>query len=100
MRIDYNYGPQSAAESDRTKSQNSPVANGPSPESLSAEDHAQLSGARVHVAALAAQASQLPEVRQERVQALRDAVQSGRYRTDAKKVAGAMVADMLLGPAA
>jgi flagellar biosynthesis anti-sigma factor FlgM len=51
------------------------------------------------VEALAAQASQLPEVRQERVQALREAVQSGRYDVNPEQVAGALLAHMTAGPA-
>jgi flagellar biosynthesis anti-sigma factor FlgM len=63
------------------------------------EDQAQLSGAHLQVAALAAQAAALPEVRQERVQALRQAIQSGQYRSDAQKLAGALISHMSAGAA-
>jgi flagellar biosynthesis anti-sigma factor FlgM len=64
------------------------------------QDQAQLSGVHAQVQALAAQAAQLPEVRQGKVMALRQAVVAGRYQTHPDQVAGAMVAEMLDGPAA
>jgi flagellar biosynthesis anti-sigma factor FlgM len=102
MRIDFNYGPQNVSEGSLT-TQPSPAAE--SSASLSGamgmiEDQAQLSGAHVQVAALAAQASQLPEVREERVQALREAVTAGRYNTSADEVAGALMTHMIAGSAA
>jgi flagellar biosynthesis anti-sigma factor FlgM len=51
------------------------------------------------VAALAAQAAALPEVRQERVQALRQAMQSGQYHADPQKLAGALMSHMRAGAA-
>ncbi len=101
MRIDLNYGPQAASESDRIRAQNPPAADSASAAKTgAAEDQAQLSGAHVQVEALAAQASQLPEVREQRVQALRLAVQSGQYQSDPQKIAGALVTHMMVAPAA
>jgi len=54
------------------------------------EDQAQHPGTHVLVRALAAEVAQLPAVRQEKVSALRQAVQSGDYRTDPEQVAGAL----------
>jgi|SRR5580658_10003096 flagellar biosynthesis anti-sigma factor FlgM len=54
------------------------------------EDPAQLSGTHVLVQALAAEAAHLPEVRQEKVSALRRAVQSGDYSPDPAQVADAL----------
>ena len=99
MRIDLHYGPQAAPESSRG-AQNSTAAASSSNRVQSGEDQAQLSGAHVQVEALAAQAAQLPEIREDRVQSLRDAVQSGQYKTDPQKLAGALVEHMACGPAA
>jgi flagellar biosynthesis anti-sigma factor FlgM len=54
----------------------------------------------VQVEALAAQALQLPEIREQRVQSLRQAVESGSYTADARDLAGAMLAQMISGSAA
>jgi flagellar biosynthesis anti-sigma factor FlgM len=103
MRIDLNHGLQNVTEG------NHPTAQSIGAESSSAlssgalgigEDQAQLSGAHVQVAALAAQASQLPEVREERVQALREAVVAGRYSTPPEEVAGALMTHMIAASAA
>jgi flagellar biosynthesis anti-sigma factor FlgM len=99
MRIDLQYGSQQVPESGRNSAQASSAAATPS--TIEAEeDQAQLSGAHVQVQALTAQASQLPEVREERVQSLRNAVESGQYEADPEKVAGALLSHMVFGPAA
>ena len=49
------------------------------------------------VSALAAQVKQMPDVRQERVAALQQAVQSGQYQVSDKQIAEALHAQ-LLGP--
>jgi flagellar biosynthesis anti-sigma factor FlgM len=101
MRIDLNPGPQPLPETDRGSAQNSRTAGSSTASSgLAGEDQAELSGAHAQVQVLVAQASQLPEVREERVQALRQAVQSGHYQSSPEKVAGAMFAHMIAGPAA
>ena len=99
MRIDLNYGPQQISESNRTSAQTPAAVERSAAGGGLGDDQAQLSGAHAQVQALAAQASQLPEVRQERVQALREAVQSGRYHVNPEKVAGALLAHMAGGPA-
>src|ERR1700719_2708653 len=58
------------------------------------EDSAQLSGAHVQVQALVAQALQFPEVRKEKVDALRQAVLSGSYQPTSKQVAEAVFAHL------
>jgi len=100
MRIELNYGPQQLAESNRSSAQAANAAERSTASGAAGEDQAQLSGSHVQVQALAAQASQLPEVRQERVQALREAIQSGHYHVSPEKVAGAMLEHMTSGPAA
>jgi flagellar biosynthesis anti-sigma factor FlgM len=99
MRIDLNQGTQQASESDRSSAQSAAPASSSSLTGLG-EDQAQLSGAHTQVEALATQAAQLPEVRQERVQALRQAIQGGRYSTSSEQVAGAVFEHMLARSAA
>lgn len=100
MRIDLQYGPQQVPESGRRSAQSSSAAAASSSKIEAGEDQTQISGARVQVEALAAQASQLPEVREERVEALRNAVESGHYQAEPEKIAGAMLSHMVFGPAA
>jgi flagellar biosynthesis anti-sigma factor FlgM len=101
MRIDLNHAAQPLPESSRTNQGPQPRASANSAAgSVLGQDQAQLSGAHVQIQALAAQASQLPEVRQERVQALRQVVQSGNYHPRPEDVAEAMMAHMKVEPAA
>lgn len=95
MRINSNQGPQSTVESNSISSRQArESASG----AQLAEDHAQLSGS--HAQALAAEAAQLPEIREGRVQALRQAVQGGRYQVSAEKVAASIMVHMIAGSAA
>jgi flagellar biosynthesis anti-sigma factor FlgM len=94
MRVNFNHGAQPASETNRSGAQNHTEARQVASRGL-AEDQAQLSGAHAQVGALTAQAAQLPDVRPERVQALRLAVQSGAYRASPEAVAGALVSHMI-----
>ena len=102
MRIDLNQGPQPSRRVTAGSAPNS-AARGSSSASNALggeEDQAQLSGAHGQVQALAAQASQLPEVRQERVHALRQAILGGQYPPSSDKVAGAVFEYMIAGAGA
>jgi flagellar biosynthesis anti-sigma factor FlgM len=100
MRIDLNAGPQPLSETSRSNAGNVAASSSFTGKVPGAEDQTELSGAHIQVQTLVAQASQLPEIREERVSALRQAVQSGHYRTTPEKVAGAIFAHMIAGPAA
>lgn len=104
MRIDTNQTAQPLAESNRSGNSNpASVDTRASTSSASAalgEDSAQLSGAHVQVQALVAQALQFPEVRQEKVNALRQSVLGGSYQPSASQVAEAVLGHMLVSPAA
>jgi flagellar biosynthesis anti-sigma factor FlgM len=63
------------------------------------EDQARFSGARWQVQALRERALQFPEIRQEKVDALRAAVLGGNYQIDSKQLADAMFSH-LITPAA
>ena len=91
MRIDANYGPSAVPESPRSNAANSAASGATAPSPAPSEDQAQLSGAHTQVQALVTLASQLPEVRQERVQALRQAVKNGQYQASPGEVAGALL---------
>ena len=106
MRIDLNPNSQPLSETNRGSTPNPAAPASSSPASAlgaatgTGEDQAVLSGTLVQVQALVAQASQLPEVRQERVSALRQAVQNGTYQASPEQVAGAVFDHLLAGVAA
>jgi flagellar biosynthesis anti-sigma factor FlgM len=105
MRIDSNQGqPVSEGDQPATNSRTARASRSAANRGLGMnlrvnEDQAQLSGTRVLVQALAAEAAQLPEVRQEnvrqeKVSALRQAVRSGDYCPDPEQVAGALFSQL------
>lgn len=98
MRVDLNHGAQSLQQTEHSPAENAPAGNASQASELG-EDQAQLSGVHTQVAALAAQAAQLPEAREERVQSLRQAVLGGRYSTTAEQVAEALFNHLLAGAA-
>jgi len=101
MRIDPNQGSQPLGESGRASSQsaaNAETATAAANHALG-EDQAHLSGMHVQAQVLTAQALQFPEIRQEKVDALRQVVDSGSYRPAAGQVANAIF-EHLAQPAA
>jgi negative regulator of flagellin synthesis FlgM len=113
MRIEGNPAAQPLPESGR--SANSSVARGDARTSATSsttssatssasgnlgEDQAELSGAHGQVRELAGQALQFPEIRQEKVTALRQVFLSGNYQPSSKQIADAMFAHMQAMPAA
>jgi flagellar biosynthesis anti-sigma factor FlgM len=96
MRIDSSQGAQALPESQAANSTTSAKAGAAAASGGSSplgEDQTQLSG--VHVQALVGQMLQMPEIRQERVQALRQAVASGKYQPGVQEVAGALLANAI-----
>lgn len=101
MRINPNQTAEGLSESSRTGNQSQAnAAASPNATNPLGEDQAQLSGAHVQVQALAAQVLQLPEVRQEKVSALRQAILGGNYHPPAEQVADALIAHLAAKPAA
>jgi len=101
MRIDLNPTSQPVPETNRNSAQSTGTAvNSSGSGALGGEDQAQLSGVHAQVLALVARASQLPEVREQRVHALRQAIQSGQYQSSPEKVAVAVFAHMIAEAAA
>jgi flagellar biosynthesis anti-sigma factor FlgM len=101
MRIESNSSAQALAEGGRNSS---PAVASADPRAVASgslgEDQAQFSGSHVQVQALVAQALQLPETRQEKVNALRQVVQEGSYQPRSGQVADALFAHLLGGPGA
>lgn len=101
MRINPNQGTEPLPETGPASGQSTASAAASSYSSNPlGEDQTQLSGAHVQVQALAAQALQLPEIRQEKVSALRQTILSGTYHPDTQQVADALLTHMLVQPAA
>jgi flagellar biosynthesis anti-sigma factor FlgM len=101
MRIDGNAGAQALPENSRSNSAASASGDTrPAATSAPGEDQTQLSGSHVQVQVLTAQALQLPEVRQEKVNALRQVVLSGNYQPSAGQTASALFMHLLAEPAA
>ena len=101
MRINLNQTAQTPVENGRSSSASSANAEvSTAASSVLGEDQAQLSGIHAQVQTLVAQAAQLPEVRQEKVNALRQVVLSGAYHPAASQIADAVFNHMLVQPAA
>jgi flagellar biosynthesis anti-sigma factor FlgM len=97
MRINLN--PGSPEVSDAAKPTSTPDSRGgvsaASGKTSSGVDRAELSLDQVRVSALAAKINDLPEVRQEKVAALADAIHSGNYNVSPEQTAEAMLSEML-----
>jgi flagellar biosynthesis anti-sigma factor FlgM len=101
MRINTDHGSQPLNEGARSNTTKASTENNQASGSSSlGADQAQLLGAGAQVTALTAQVLQLPEVRQARVQALRQAVEAGNYAPDPRDVASALLDHLALKPAA
>ncbi|MFZ0318048.1 MAG: flagellar biosynthesis anti-sigma factor FlgM [Candidatus Sulfotelmatobacter sp.] len=103
MRIDANQQAQQAANSERAGNQPAASANPAAAaggSSILGEDQAQLSGFHAQVQSLVAQLSGLPETTQAKVNALREAVGSGKYHVNPEQVAGALFSNMVVKLAA
>jgi flagellar biosynthesis anti-sigma factor FlgM len=101
MRIDPNQGTQALPESGPAGTPSTPSGTAQASGSASlGEDQAQLSGAHVQVQALVGQALQFPEVRQEKVNGLRQVVLEGNYGPSPSQLADSIFAHMLATTAA
>jgi flagellar biosynthesis anti-sigma factor FlgM len=97
MRIDSNQGGQPVSEGARTN--NAAVANSKASTStgvggLLGQDQAQLSDMHAQIQTLVAQVSQLPETREQKISALRQAVVEGTYQPKPDQVADALFSNM------
>lgn len=97
MRIDSNQPAPSLPESQAPSNPASAKTNAALAQSVAnglGEDQAQLSGVHLKVQALVTHVLQLPETTSGKVQALRQAVVSGKYRADPAQVAGALFSSL------
>jgi flagellar biosynthesis anti-sigma factor FlgM len=95
MRVEGNQTAQSLSA--REAADNSSLASG-EPQVLTSsapgKDQAEFSGLHLQVQALAEQVLQFPEIRQEKISALRQVVLGGNYQPSSKQVADAVLAYM------
>ncbi len=92
MRIDLNrISLEQISQSKIEREDQARKASGKGPAAPNVEDKASLSVDALSVSSLAAQALSAPSVRQDKVDALRQAVQSGEYKPDAEKTAQAIL---------
>jgi flagellar biosynthesis anti-sigma factor FlgM len=98
MRVD---GPFPLAENTPTQGvtrSGSSAQQSPATAVKSDQDQAQLSVDNSTLQQLKASLAQLPEVRQDRVDALRQAVSTGNYQVSDQQLGGAIGSDLLPGP--
>ena len=98
MRVD---GPLSIPENlqpDKVTRSGSPVEQSRPASANAAQDQAQLSIDTQTVQGLKAQLSHVPEIRQDRVDALRQAVKSGTYQVSDQQISDAIESELGAGP--
>lgn len=87
MRIDLtNVRFQGLERDDKTRKAGSKAASTPN-----VEDKASLSTDALSISALEAQAMNMPAIRQDKVEALRQSIQNGDYRIEADKISHAIL---------
>lgn len=97
MRIDPNLGIPEQQPSERVGGANSASRPAPSANQDSGADEANLSSDALHLSALSSALSSVPDVRQERVAPLRQAISNGTYSPSNHQIAGAMMQDFESG---
>lgn len=96
MRIDLHVRSSEATESSRSMGSNGAKNKAAAAERAGVQsDETHLSSHQARVQKLEHVAQNVPEVRHERVQALRTAIQEGRYQPPAEQVAEAMLSDAI-----
>lgn len=98
MRIDSSIPVPENGQTNKLAAHGPSVAQNPSPSAGSTQDQAQLSIDNNTVQRLKASLSQVPEIRQNRVDALRPAVSSGSYQVSNQQLSEAIGSDLLTGP--
>lgn len=95
MRINSNSSPGNPSLSGLDGASARKPVQGSEVPSRPGEDSAQLAFSREAIATLKAQLAQMPEIRQERVAALRQAVANGTYQITPQQVAHAMFQELM-----
>jgi flagellar biosynthesis anti-sigma factor FlgM len=93
MRIDLT-GIREPQDAERPEQSSGRARGGVGPAGALADDKAEISLDQVRVQALVAQASRVPDVRQQRVAALGRAIQQGSYEVSPEQTAEAMLTEI------
>jgi flagellar biosynthesis anti-sigma factor FlgM len=93
MRIDLNSSAMPELDRSPSATSGAKTHDLTSRPSAIAEDSAMLSTGRDAVQTLKAQLDQIPEIRQQKVESLRQALAEGRYQAHPQQIAAAMVAE-------
>jgi len=99
MRVDLRTPGTEAAESGKTERARPTPTTGEGGNSTSAPDQTHFSFDQTRVRALESQVMAQPEVRQQRVELLRQSLGKGEYAVSGGQVADAMLADLTSGSA-
>jgi len=91
MKVDLNASNLSGIISSQGSPSPSPAVSGTTLPESPGEDKATLSGDSANVQNLTTKALELPEVRQDKVEALRAAIKNGDYKIEPSKIAEAMI---------
>jgi negative regulator of flagellin synthesis FlgM len=97
MRIDSALPPSENVQSQNVTSRGPSTHQTPSLSAGSTQDQAQLSIDSNTIQQLQARLSQVPDVRQDRVNALRQAVNNGSYQVSDQQLSDAIASDMFAG---
>ena len=95
MRVDASLSFPENLQPQKVASSGSPTQQNRPPSVDSGQDQAQLSVHNQSIQQLKSNLSQVPEVRQERVDALRQAVSNGSYQVSDQQLGDAIASDML-----
>ena len=90
MRIDL-FNPSAAQIAGEANTQPAKTGNAPTLDSSSAEDRTTLTSGSAAVNSLVSEAMKTPEIRQDKVQSLQQAISNGQYQLDPYQIAGAMI---------
>jgi len=93
MKVDLNSLNLNTSNLDRTTLGQAQAARSSSTEDVQGQDVAEFSHDQTHIQSFAAQALTTPTIRQDKVDALRQAIAGGNYVIEPEKVADAMIQD-------
>ncbi len=99
MKINPNLDPQASQAAGAASASSAPQSAKPQSQSVKtgSSDKADLSSDAQQFAALSTQASNVPDVRQDRVASLKSAIQNGSYSVSNQQIASARVKDFGTG---
>ena len=95
MRIDSHLSFPAGQQPERVDPSASSPAHGRAEATAVVRDEARLTVDRDRITELAAKLSRLPEIRQDRVEALQRAVREGRYQISSEQIAEAVFSELL-----